>query len=67
LVSQDERAQWLKTIPGVGDLVASRCLSDISNAKDFKNGRHMAAWIGLVPHQYSTGGEVDFTRYQQTR
>jgi hypothetical protein len=42
LVSQDERAQWLKTIPGVGDLVASRCLSDISNAKDFKNGRHMA-------------------------
>ena len=41
----------------MGDLVASRCLSDISNAKDFKNGRHMAAWIGLVPHQYSTGGK----------
>ncbi|MGO2365372.1 MAG: IS110 family transposase [Pseudoalteromonas sp.] len=57
LVENDERAQLLKTIPGIGDLVASRCLSDISNAHDFKNGRHMAAWIGLVPHQHSTGGK----------
>ncbi|REL26968.1 IS110 family transposase [Thalassotalea euphylliae] len=57
LVSKDERAQLLKTIPGVGDLTASRCLSDISNAQDFKNGRHMASWLGLVPHQHSTGGK----------
>jgi len=57
LVENNERAQLLKTIPGIGDLVASRCLSDISNAHDFKNGRHMAAWIGLVPHQHSTGGK----------
>lgn len=58
LVDNDERAQLLKSIPGVGDLTSSRCLSDISNPQDFKNGRHMAAWIGLVPHQYSTGGKT---------
>jgi len=58
IVDHDERAQLLKTIPGVGDLTASRCLSDISNAADFKNGRHLAAWIGLVPRQYSTGGKT---------
>lgn len=57
IVDNDERAQLLKTIPGVGDLTASRCLSDISNAADFKNGRHLAAWIGLVPRQFSTGGK----------
>jgi len=58
LIENDERAQLLKTIPGVGDLTASRCLSDISDASDFKNGRHMAAWVGLVPHQHSTGGKT---------
>jgi len=57
IVDHDERAQLLKTIPGVGNLTASRCLSDISNAADFKNGRHLAAWIGLVPRQFSTGGK----------
>jgi len=58
IVERDERAQLLKTIPGIGDLVASQCISSISNVHDFKNGRHMAAWIGLVPHQYSTGGKT---------
>jgi transposase len=58
LVENDERAQLLKSVPGIGDLTSSRCLSDISNPQDFKNGRHMAAWIGLVPHQYSTGGKT---------
>jgi transposase len=43
IVDHDERAQLLKTIPGVGDLTASRCISDISTAADFKNGRHLAA------------------------
>lgn len=57
IVDHDERAQLLKTIPGVGNLTASRCLSDISNAADFKNERHLAAWIGLVPRQFSTGGK----------
>ena len=58
LVENNELAQLLKTIPGVGTLTASRCLSDISNAADFKNGRHLAAWVGLVPRQFSTGGKT---------
>lgn len=58
LVEQNEAAQLLKSIPGVGDLTASQCLADISDASNFKNGRQLAAWIGLVPHQYSTGGKT---------
>jgi len=57
IVDNNEQAQLLKTIPGVGILTASRCLSDVSSATDFKNGRNSAAWLGLVPRQYSTGGK----------
>lgn len=57
LVEQSEDAQLLKSVPGIGDLTASQCLADISDVGNFKNGRQLAAWIGLVPHQYSTGGK----------
>jgi transposase len=57
IVDQDERSQVLKTIHGVGNLTASRCISDISNVTDLKNGRHLAVWISLVPRQFSTGGK----------
>lgn len=55
-VIENPHAQLLKTIPGVGDQTASQCLANIQST-DFKNGRHMAAWLGLVPHQHSTGGK----------
>ena len=58
LVNRDSRAQLLMTIPGVGVLTAAQCLSDIPNVNEFKNGRHLAAWLGLVPRQYSTGGKT---------
>ena len=58
LVDQDDMATLLKTIPGVGDLTASQCLADIACAGQFNNGRHMAAWLGLVPRQHSTGGKT---------
>lgn len=57
LVEQDPLGALLKTIPGVGDMTASLCIANISSASDFKNGRNMAAWLGLVPRQYSTGGK----------
>lgn len=57
LVAHDPVGQLLKTIPGIGDMTASLCLAYISSAGDFKNGRNMAAWLGLVPAQYSTGGK----------
>ncbi len=55
-VEQDERCQLLKTVPGIGDMVASQTVMEVGNAQQFRHGREMAAWLGLVPRQYSTGG-----------
>jgi transposase len=57
LLKDNPLIRLLQTVPGVGPMTASCCLSSVSNASDFKNGRNFAAWIGLVPHQYSTGGK----------
>jgi len=53
----DERARRLMTTPGIGPTTASALVASIGNAHDFKNGRQLAAWLGLVPSQYSTGGK----------
>ncbi|MFV0576245.1 MAG: IS110 family transposase [Vibrio sp.] len=54
---QNELARLLKTIPGIGDLTSTLCIADVSSANNFSNGRNMAAWLGLVPRQFSTGGK----------
>jgi transposase len=43
--------------PGVGPLTASAITASISDGHEFANGRQFAAWLGLVPRQYSTGGK----------
>jgi transposase len=48
--------QRLETIPGIGYLTATAMFAKVPEAKQFKNGRQMAAWIGLVPRQSSSGG-----------
>jgi transposase len=53
----DERAQRLQTIPGVGPKIATALLAAIGDVHAFKNGRELAAWLGLVPRQHSTGGK----------
>lgn len=45
----------LTTIPGVGILTATALVASISDVKNFKNGRHLAAWLGLIPKQHSSG------------
>ncbi|OIO71511.1 MAG: hypothetical protein AUJ56_03990 [Zetaproteobacteria bacterium CG1_02_49_23] len=45
------------TIPGIGPVVATALAASVGDAKTFKNGREMAAWLGLVPRQHSTGGK----------
>ncbi len=45
------------TLPGVGPIVATALVASISDPRQFRSGREMAAWIGLVPRQYSTGGK----------
>lgn len=52
----DVRIQRLLTIPGVGPLGATALLAAVGDVRVFKNGREMAAWLGLVPRQHSTGG-----------
>jgi len=48
--------QRLKQVPGIGKLVASQLLAEAGSAHNFKNGRHLAAWLGLVPRPHSSGG-----------
>jgi transposase len=56
LVDRDDVARRLLTIPGVGPLGASALLAAVGQGQQFKKARDMAAWLGLVPKQYSTGG-----------
>ncbi|MCV6588135.1 MAG: transposase [Marinobacterium sp.] len=55
-MEQDERCRLLKTVTGIGDMVASQTVTEVGNAEAFSGGRDMAAWLGLVLRQYSTGG-----------
>ena len=52
-----EASRKLEKIPGIGPLGASALVASIGDAKSFKNGRQLAAWLGLVPRQHSTGGK----------
>ncbi len=54
--AQDDVARRLMTIPGIGTLGATALLSAMGNAARFRKARDLAAWLGLVPHQHSTGG-----------
>jgi transposase len=56
LARQDEACQRLQTIPGFGPIVASAFRSVIGNGEQFAKGRDVAASLGLVPRQHSTGG-----------
>ncbi len=51
-----ETSRRLETIPGIGPITASALAASISDPELFRNGRELAAWIGLVPRQSSTGG-----------
>jgi transposase len=53
---QDEACRRLATIPGVGPLVATALVAAVGHGAAFAKGRDMAAWLGLVPRQHSTGG-----------
>lgn len=47
----------LEAIPGVGPITASAIVAAIGQAHDYQNGRQLAAWLGLVPKQHSSGGK----------
>jgi transposase len=51
-------SQKLAKIPGVGPMTATAMTASIGDARNFENGRQLAAWLGIVPRQHSTGGKA---------
>ena len=55
---ESEDCQRIAKIKGVGPKTATAIIAAIGDGKEFKNGRHFAAWLGLVPRQFASGDRV---------
>ena len=55
-------AQQLMQLMGVGETTATALVAMVGNASEFSSGRQLAAWLGLVPGQYSSGGKTRLGR-----
>jgi transposase len=55
---QEEGCRRLLTVPGIGPLTATALTAAIGNGAAFRKSRDLAAWLGLVPRQHSTGGKA---------
>jgi transposase len=53
-----EACQRIAKLEGVGPMTATAIVAAVGDGKDFKNGRHFAAWLGLVPRQYASGNRT---------
>jgi len=58
IAKENEECQRLMEIPGFGPLVSTALTAAVGNAATFYKGRDLAAWLGLVPRQHSTGGKT---------
>lgn len=47
----------LAEVPGIGPVIATALVGTLADARQFASGRHLAAWLGLVPRQHATGGK----------
>lgn len=54
---ENEASQRLEAIPGIGPITASAIVATVGDAAEFKNGKQLSAWFGLVPKQRSSGGK----------
>jgi len=57
IAKHNDVCRRLTTVPGIGPLGATALIAAVGNGSAFKRGREMAAWLGLVPRQNSTGGK----------
>jgi transposase len=57
-----ESARRIAAVCGVGPNTASAVVATVGNARDYRNGRQFAAWLGLVPKQYSSAGKTKLGR-----
>jgi len=62
MARQDERVARLMRLSGIGPTTATALIATIGNGHEFRNGRQLSAWLGLVPGQYSSGGKVRLGR-----
>jgi transposase len=62
LARQNEAACRLMAITGVGPIIALAMVATVGDARSFDSGRQFAAWLGLVPRQWSSGGKVRLGR-----
>ena len=51
----DPTCQRIAATKGVGPKIATAIVAAVGNGAEFRNGRHMAAWLGLVPRQHPSG------------
>ena len=58
VAAADDTARRLMTIPGIGPLAATALLAAAGRGLQFRKARDMAAWLGLVPREHSTGGKT---------
>ncbi|BCG05315.1 hypothetical protein PPGU19_098830 (plasmid) [Paraburkholderia sp. PGU19] len=58
IAREDERCRRLMQLRGIGPTTASELLASIGVGHDFRKGRQVAAWLGLTPGQYSSGGKA---------
>jgi transposase len=56
--AKNSMCQEIMKIEGIGIITASAIVATVGDAKTFKNGRQMAAWLGLVPKQHSSGNTI---------
>jgi transposase len=62
LARDSEAARRLMRLLGIGETSATALLAAIGNGHDFQSGRQFAAWLGLTPGQYSSGGKTRLGR-----
>ncbi len=62
LVCDSEPAKRLMTLPGIGEITTTAILAGVGGPRQFSNGRQFAAWLGLTPRQYMTGGKIRLGR-----
>jgi len=62
MARQCTAAQRLMQLMGVGEVTATAIVAMVGNAAEFDSGRQFAAWLGLVPGQYSSGGKARLGR-----
>lgn len=56
IARQDDACRRLREVPGIGPLIATAMVAAVGNGAAFAKGRDMAAWLGLTPREYTTGG-----------